>query len=88
MSDKTDKKYKWANPHEWLLDKIDNEWTPEEIQAFARQAARTADSDDIQDEFQSDMDADGYFDPLCPHGHFIADKSCEECGEIEESEAV
>lgn len=59
----TVKKYKWATPGEWLLEQIDNEWTPEQIQDALRQLVLQTDSDTLQDLFQDDMDTDGYFEP-------------------------
>lgn len=61
----THKQYKWATPQEWLLDQIDNEWMPEQVQQCARELVMKLDSDTIQDLYQSDMDADDYFSPLC-----------------------
>ena len=54
-------RYKWASPYEWLAEKIRDEWTPDEVAMALLQLAQSTDSDTLQDHFQSDMDADGYF---------------------------
>lgn len=56
----TDKKYKWNNPHEWLdwalfIGKVQTS----ELMALIHDAVS---SDDVQDRFQSEMEADGYFE--------------------------
>jgi hypothetical protein len=58
-------KYRWENPHEWLLDRIaraaedgDNGW----LLAAVRLMASRLDADDVQDLFQTEMDEDGYFE--------------------------
>jgi hypothetical protein len=58
-------KYRWCHPAEWLLDRIDNEWTRDQIQDAFRSLLTSGcvTGDDIQNVFQSDMDADGYFAP-------------------------
>ena len=53
--------YRWASPLEWLREQI--------LEAFdARDYALTllglVDSDQVQDEYQGAMEADGYFEPL------------------------
>lgn len=62
MSNDT-KTYRWAHPIEWLHDRIDGHESLDELKACARTLASMLDGDQIQDEFQSDMDADGYFEP-------------------------
>jgi hypothetical protein len=66
-----DKVYKWDHPLTWLYDYIDRigAYNPadnpiDELQAIARQLAEKLDGDQIQDLFQSEMDADGYFTPV------------------------
>lgn len=54
--------YKYASAHEWLgsyLARIDD---PEELRRIIHQFAVGVDSDTIQDLFEKQMDADGYFD--------------------------
>jgi hypothetical protein len=54
--------YKWSNPQEWLLEyasKLDANKLFQEFTVLVQQM----DSDQIQDLYQSDMDADGYFKP-------------------------
>lgn len=58
-----EKKYKWNSPNEWLNDKIDS-YDPHELRLIAKTLATRLDADEVQDEFQSDMDEDGYFDEL------------------------
>jgi hypothetical protein len=66
------KKYKWEHPSDWLRAKVLNPspaegdvgWTEQEIESAFLALASTLDSDQIQDVFQREMDADGYFIPL------------------------
>ena len=58
-----DPKYRWNCPGERLLDRIEQAGE-DELLAFARAMAPELDSDTIQDLFQNEMDADGYFKPL------------------------
>lgn len=76
----SEKKYKWPGPQEWLLDKID-EWPPQEVATALRLLILKSTADDIQDIFQSDMQADGYFTPICQHEHLDFDGICKACGE-------
>ena len=46
-------KYKWANAHEWLKQSGLDLWGL--IESFI-------DADQIQEHFESEMDADGFFD--------------------------
>jgi hypothetical protein len=68
--------YKWDNPHEWFEQfwrgKI--EQGSSELYSIGMELARQLDSDGIQDLFQSDMDADGYFQE-------VATAECPSCGE-------
>ncbi len=58
--------YKWSSPHDWLIAKVqrhnDNNEVSE-MQSLLQTLIYELDADKIQDLFQSDMDADGYFDP-------------------------
>ncbi len=61
------KTYKWAHPSEWLGDKIDRAAHAEDIAALVsicNTLMQRTDEDDIQEDFQSEMDAEGYFKPL------------------------
>ena len=57
------KKYRWSGPHEWLLEQIDT-WSALELHQALCELAMRMDADTLQDIFQSDMDADGYFTPI------------------------
>lgn len=63
--------YKWDTPYDWLRDKIQtgNETA---LRSIANTMLRELDADQIQDLFQEEMGADGYFEdvPLvrCPLG--------------------
>lgn len=57
--------YKYAHPADWLqgkINKIAANNDVEGLKAIALQLGNSLDGDTIQDEFQSEMDADGYFD--------------------------
>ena len=54
------KKYRWARPYEWVEEKSKH-WGREKLLTEFLNLARITDSDTIQDMFQSEMDADGYF---------------------------
>lgn len=52
--------YRYNNPHEWLDDAVKNgKVSVVELLSFIHSSC---DSDSIQDNFQSLMDSDGYFD--------------------------
>lgn len=58
--------YKWSSPHEWLEHKISEHASTDDtgdLVSIARELASKLDADSIQDIFQSDMEADGYFTP-------------------------
>lgn len=58
-------KYKWDHPSDWLTEKLNGFEAGTEfgkLREFALAIAGELDGDQIQDLFQSDMDADGYFD--------------------------
>jgi hypothetical protein len=61
MKGKTVKTYRWQHPHDWLLEKAD-EWNHTQLLAEFKSLAMKLDGDQIQDEYQSEMDQDGYFD--------------------------
>jgi hypothetical protein len=52
---------RWNNPHEWLLKKA-QQWNADELYDALRGLAYRLNGDSIQGLFQSEMDADGYFD--------------------------
>lgn len=60
------KKYPWANPQDWLMDKINHEWNEQEKAEAFISVVGLLDADDIQNLFQGEMDMDGYFDPIEP----------------------
>ena len=56
--------YRWDYPSEWLAEKIDHA-TPAEVRSIAHSLVLlVGDEDKLQDLFQSEMDADDYFNPL------------------------
>lgn len=57
-------KYRWSHPIEWLEEKLNGLSEPNKLHEFAIAMMSKLDSDDIQDLFQSDMEADGYFEPI------------------------
>lgn len=66
--------YRWDTPHDWLYEKIWDEIDGIEGERVSKPARRLASytiaiiealsSDELQAIFQSEMDADGYFDPI------------------------
>lgn len=61
-----ERKYKWANPQEWLLEKAESYSRASEtaeLLSIIQTLVLKMDADSIQDDFQSEMDADGYFRP-------------------------
>jgi hypothetical protein len=59
--------YKYTHPADWLLKKIDRYVADNDIdqlQGLAKELVTYLDGDTIQDHFQSEMDADGYFDEV------------------------
>jgi len=52
--------YPWDSASEWFNDFIDKQ-EPEQVLAIAKQLALKLGGDEIQDLYQSDMIADGYF---------------------------
>ncbi len=52
--------YKWDSPADWLADKINDARIPE-LASIANALLTLVDNDQIQDVFQAEMDADGYF---------------------------
>ncbi len=61
--------YRWSHPIEWLQGKIDDlanqrdkDVAVTELRSIASELAGHLDGDTIQDIFQSEMDADGYFE--------------------------
>lgn len=70
--------YPFASAHDWLINKRGTD-LPESL-------IRKLDGDDIQDEFQDEMEGDGFFTPKQDWMLSHADKgdivACVECGEI------
>lgn len=58
------KQYKWSHPSEWLDDYIDTIGSLSEMRDLALDVARQLDGDQIEDLFQAEMEADGYFTPM------------------------
>jgi hypothetical protein len=57
------KKYRWSGPHEWLLEQAET-WPADMLFSCLRDLALKCDPDTLQDIFQKEMDADGYFTPI------------------------
>ncbi len=76
-------RYKWDSAYEWLSDKAKG-WDEARLYQELMSLARDADSDTLQDQFQSDMDADGYFNDL----DICASLSRERCVEILEGISI
>lgn len=60
-------KYRHDSAHEWLDDRITSLSRPTKVAdlaAIARDLMSKLDGDQIQDLFQSDMSADGFFEPI------------------------
>lgn len=55
-------KYKFANAHEWLKSYLHRQDSVNYLRTLAFTFAREMDSDAIQELFEKEMDADGYFD--------------------------
>lgn len=59
--------YRWASAHDWLQAHIHNFFRTnrnDKLREIAQQLANQLDADEIQDLFQNEMDADGYFEQL------------------------
>jgi hypothetical protein len=56
--------YKWAFPHDWLMDQAEHHWTPEQVLCALREIVSKCDADTLQDIFQTEMDTDGYFQEI------------------------
>lgn len=55
-------KYRWSHPREWFDYYLEQETHDrDDLIGIARQLADKLDGDQLQDVFQSDMDADQYF---------------------------
>ena len=55
--------YKWPTPHAWLNDQLEKMNRPQ-LDELVMTLAAEADGDFIQDLFQKEMAADGYFEKL------------------------
>jgi hypothetical protein len=58
--------YKWSSPADWLHDQIQSAGE-DELHAYLNAIIPTLDSDTIQDLFENEMDADGYFEAEHEH---------------------
>ena len=56
-------KYKYNSPYEWLNERIIKA-DEKELRVIAHELTTKINADDIQDLFQSEMDADGYFEEI------------------------
>jgi len=58
--------YRWSHPAAWLSERIDGikygKHSDADLAAMCRLLASQLDSDILQDLFQDEMDADGYFE--------------------------
>ena len=52
--------YRWEHPYDWLVDAA-QEWSKERLYAELCNLARRCGGDTLQDEYEADMVADGYF---------------------------
>ena len=60
-------KYRWSTPFDWLIDKANesaNRNDVGDLVSMIDHLAGRLDQDAIQDLFQTEMKADGYFEPL------------------------
>lgn len=60
-------RHKYASAHEWLLSKVteaESAGDARTLAGYLRSIVSGLDGDEIQDSFQSEMDADGYFEDL------------------------
>lgn len=55
------RRYKYESAHEWLELKAAT-WTYDELLGQFKQLIYKLDGDTIQDQYQDDMDRDGYFE--------------------------
>jgi hypothetical protein len=83
---KKEEKYRWSYPSDWLESRL-KEYTEQgqsdaitNLYNTATALASKLSSDEIQDLFQSEMDADGYFDPLPIHSQRRFADSRSACG--------
>lgn len=56
--------YKYASPIEWFQDKYIHRISSSELHTLVCELASKLDGDQLQDMFQAEMDADGYFKDL------------------------
>ena len=54
-------KYQWANPYEWLEEMARSAWSLQRCKSELLALAAKLDSDQLQDEYQSEMEETGYF---------------------------
>lgn len=59
MSDR----YRWESPQDWLAE-VAREWDTAKLYGELMTLAALLDCDALQDEYQREMDADGYFEKL------------------------
>jgi len=56
-------RYRWDSPFDWLSDRAKT-WDEAKLRHEFEQLAMGHDSDFLQDCYQSEMEEDGYFEPL------------------------
>ena len=55
--------FRWQTPYEWLAHAC-QKWSEEQLRIDLLALAIQADSDQLQDLYQDQMNDDGYFDPV------------------------
>jgi hypothetical protein len=58
----TPSRYRWDCPYNWLAQAA-LKWDEGRLYAELLRLARTIDSDTLHDEYQDEMEQDGYFEP-------------------------
>lgn len=61
----TNHTYRWSHPYVWL-EETARGWSRDRLLLELQRLAIQHDSDTLQDLYQSEMDSDGYFDPIKP----------------------
>ena len=60
----SEKNYRWDHAADWLAWKVQGEPAPAQLRGIIRALMGKLPEDDIQDIFQSEMEADGFFDEV------------------------
>jgi formylmethanofuran dehydrogenase subunit E len=77
MTIKDTPQYKWASPQEWVVEACQN-WNDHVLRSAFIELVMKQDADTIQDLYESDMDNDGYFEPLKKQNSYRL--RCPKCG--------